>query len=260
MFRNRRKTVEKPAVQGPAFQAAKTKPLPQRRIGVIIPAYNEAEGIEGVLKVLSQVDLLAEILVVDDGSTDETASIVTRCTAQDDRLRLVRHKHNRGKGEAIFTGWGLTRSTIIVTLDADLIGLTPEQVGDLIRPVLEKRADMTLGLFEHGNWRTDKGHQATPWLTGQRCFRASLLRLVSRPAAAGYGFETALTVAARQHGWRIQRVPLTGVYHPPSEAHRGLWLGFYTRVQMYAQILRAWYLASDFPGKVARLMQWDSYQ
>jgi glycosyltransferase involved in cell wall biosynthesis len=227
-------------------------------IAAIIPAYNEAAGIGKVLSILRQVDLLAEIIVIDDGSVDGTTHEIEKCAALDPRIRAICHTENRGKGQAIISGWRATRAPLLVTLDADLVGLKPEQVVELILPVLEKQADMTLGLFRHGYWQTEYSHRVTPWLTGQRCFRAELLKSVSLPAAAGYGFETALTVVARRYRWRCIRVPLEGVSHPPSESHRGFWRGIATRSKMYAQIVRAWYVAIGWERKIARLKHWAS--
>ena len=244
-----------PDSSNPARQAGLRSVIP---VAAVIPAFNEAKGIGQVLGVLRKVDLLAEIIVVDDGSADGTVEEIEKCAALDPRIRIVRHQENRGKGQAIISGWLATEAPFLITLDADLVGLRPGQVLDLIDPVLEKRADMTLGLFRHGHWRTEYSHRVTPWLTGQRCFRASLLKFIALPAADGYGFETAITVAARRRKWRCLRVPLDGVSHPPSELHRGFWKGVATRSRMYAQIVRAWYVANGWQGMVTRLKHWAS--
>ncbi|MEN6392813.1 MAG: hypothetical protein ABFD53_03295 [Anaerolineaceae bacterium] len=55
---------------------------------------------------------------------------------------------------------------------------------------------------------------------------------MSKEAAAGYGFETALTLAAKQRDWRCQQIIWYGVSHPPSEYHRGRWRGMKTRAKM----------------------------
>lgn len=226
------------------------------RVAAIIPAFNEAGNIGTVLEVLRQVSALSEIIVVDDGSTDGTAEVVQKCLRLDPRIRLLIHAMNSGKGEALFTGWRATQAGSILMLDADLIDLTPDHVTALIEPVIRRRADMAIGLFKGGWWFTDFSHWLTPWLTGQRCFRAELLRYVPARAASGYGLETAITIAARQRGWRFQRVPLVGVSHIPSEAHRGFVRGIFNRIKMYSQIIRAWYLSSSWQRFVSRIRIW----
>jgi hypothetical protein len=145
----------------------------------------------------------------------------------------------------MFTGWAATNAPFLLFLDTDLKQLTPNHLRALMAPVLERRADMTLGLFHGGKFYTDFSHWATPWLTGQRCLRADIMKYISREAAAGYGFEVALTVAAHQENYRFRIVPLKGVWHPPSEFHRGGWYGIKWRGRMYGQILHAWHLTNQ---------------
>jgi GT2 family glycosyltransferase len=222
-------------------------------VTAIIPAYNEASNIGIVLDVLCQVSILTEIIVVDDGSKDGTVEVVRSKRNLDPRIRLLIHPKNCGKGEAIFTGWRASQANTLLMLDADLINLRPEHVEALIEPVVKRQTNMTLGLFKGGRWATDFSHWLTPWLTGQRCFRAELLRYVSQQAATGYGLETALTIAARQKGWQSLAVPMAGASHLPSEAHRGLLKGFYTRSKMYSQIFLAWYRISIWERFVSRI-------
>lgn len=242
---------EKPSIEGdlstevaPTELERKTSPI----VAAIVPAYNEGGRIHHVLSVLGNVRLLTEIIVVDDGSIDKTKKVVHKAKGVDGRIRLISHQKNLGKGQAIYTGWEATQAAYLLLLDADLMGLKEQHLLDLMQPVLGGQADMSIGLFRGGYWRTDLGHWATPWLSGQRCLRAKLLHQVSKKAAAGYGVETALTVAARKSGWRCVRVPLAGAWHVPSENRRGVWLGFKTRMRMYGQIINAWYLAGGMGG------------
>jgi glycosyltransferase involved in cell wall biosynthesis len=213
------------------------------KIAVIIAAYNEALYLGSVLRVLSQVDILHEILVVDDGSKDATQAVALQAAEGDARIKVFGHSKNLGKGQAVFTGRQNTQASILLLLDADLIAINAMQVRALIQPVLKGEVDMTLGLFRGGHLNTDLAHWATPWLSGQRCLRNELMEMISMPAARGYGLETAITVASVLNGWKTQKVELDGVYHPDGETHRGLVSGFLNRVSMYAQIIRAWYVA-----------------
>jgi glycosyltransferase involved in cell wall biosynthesis len=214
-------------------------------LAAILPVFNEAKLVNGVLEVLRGVELLSKILVVDDGSTDGTAERIREATRLDARIRLIQHRTNAGKGQAIFTAWRATSASYLLLLDADLVNLTPQHIYDLAAPVIAHQADMTLGLFRGGQFNTDFSHWLTPWLSGQRCLRAEILSYVSERAAAGYGFEVALSIAARQHGYRVQHVGLKGVWHPPSELHRGLLGGLLWRLRMYGQIIRAWLVTVD---------------
>ena len=216
---------------------------PTRTIAAIIPAFNEAGRIGKVLHVLHDVKYLAEIIVVDDGSSDTTVQESLLEAETDSRIRLISQTANLGKGQAILAGWQATRANILLMLDADLCGLTSQHILDLCQPVLNGRADMTIGLFRGGYWRTDLSHWATPWLSGQRCLRADLLKKISWDAAAGYGIETALTVAAQLHDWKTMKVAWQGAWHTPSENRCGYWRGMARRGKMYLQILRAWYVA-----------------
>lgn len=234
----------------PPFSPSPTKPLSAHKIAVIIPAYNESQTVGRVLQALEQVSDLSEIIVVDDGSRDGTFRQCELAAQTNPRLRIIQHRANLGKGQAIFSGWSATGAPFLLLLDADLFGLTTNHVHDLIRPVLAGQADMTIGLFKGGHFRTDLSHWATPWLSGQRCLRAELLKSVSWEAASGYGIETALTVAAQMDGWRVAKVPLRGMWHKPSEDRRGYWSGAMTRGKMYLHIVRAWYIAGG-PKRMA---------
>ncbi len=227
----------------PASQTQPRRPL----IAAILPAYKEARNIVPVLQVLHETDILDEIILVDDGSPDNTADLMCQAASQDSRMRVLRHETNQGKGQAIFTGWAVTNATYLLLLDADLKDLTPGHLRALLVPVIDHRADMTLGLFWGGHVNTDLSHWLTPFLTGQRGLRSDLLKYVSRDAAAGYGFEVALSVAANQAGYRTRVVPLKGVWHPSSEIRPergGYWSGKLWRFRMYGQIINAWLIAT----------------
>jgi glycosyltransferase involved in cell wall biosynthesis len=222
-----------------------TKPR-KALIAAILPMYNEENNVQGVIDVLLATEILDEIILVDDGSIDHTHTVLQKAAGNDPRIKVIRHENNRGKGEAIFSGWAATQAPYLLLLDADLKNLTPAHLCGLMAPILEHRADMTIGLFWGGHFSTDLSHWLTPFLTGQRGLRSDILKYISRDAATGYGFEVALTIAARQAGYRKKVVTLKGVWHPRSEARveRGFWKGAIWKAHMYGQIVRAWYVAT----------------
>ncbi len=103
---------------------------PQIATTVVVPAYNEEEGLPVTLeKLLGQLDDSYEVIVVDDGSTDRTAEIAGRFPC-----RVIKHEVNRGKGEAIKTGIREARGRNIISIDADdtyEVGVVPAMVDGL---------------------------------------------------------------------------------------------------------------------------------
>src|SRR5579884_3216818 len=109
------------------------------KVSIIVPAFNEGPHIEEALVQISRSmheiceDL--EIIVVDDGSADDTAVAAARAGASIPQVRVVRYDHNVGKGQALLAGISFATGSIIGFLDADL-ELHPDQ----LRPLLEKVA------------------------------------------------------------------------------------------------------------------------
>ena len=94
------------------------------KVSAIIPAYNEEKNIGRVLSVLIQIEEISEILVINDGSTDKTNEI-----AHSYGVKVIDFAENHGKGIAMWAGVMHTNAPVVLFLDADLIGLTRQQVG-----------------------------------------------------------------------------------------------------------------------------------
>ncbi len=199
------------------------------RCAVLIPAYNEAAHVGRVVEVARTVG--CEVWVIDDGSSDLTAQ-----TARAAGAEVLTLPENQGKGGAVFAGAAHVDTDVVVLLDADLLGLTPQHIRALAEPVLSGRATMTRGVFSGGRWRTTAAQRLTPQLNGQRAVLREKLLEAEGLAESRYGLEIAITEHAKRAGWCVLDVPLGGVSQVMKEEKRGFWVGSGVRLKMYAEI------------------------
>ena len=206
-------------------------------IGVVIPAYNEADNLAPVLTATSQTDWLSQIVIVNDGSTDNTSAVVNKHMANEPRMQLIDLAGNSGKAGAMLAGVQRLQTDIVIFLDADLMNLAPQHIRELQAPVTERNAEMSIALFRRGRLRTNLSHRLTPNLSGQRCLWREAAEQILLPAAESrFGAEMALTRFAKRHGWRIKRVYWLGVSHRTKEEKRRGLSRFSSRWEMYREI------------------------
>ncbi|EEG76767.1 glycosyltransferase family 2 protein [Dethiobacter alkaliphilus] len=212
------------------------------RIIAIIPAYNEEKTIGGVLEVLGQVPRIEEVIVVNDGSTDQTAQVVAQYSA----VTLVNLDENRGKGGAIQAGLDRSRADVVLFLDADLIGLRTDHVEQLLDPVTNNDTVMSIGLFENGRVATDLAQKVAPYLSGQRAVRRDVLEAVDDLDISRFGVEVAITRLVEARNLPVREVFLDDLTHVTKEEKLGVFKGFAARMKMYWEIVR-YYARIDSP-------------
>ena len=125
------------------------KPKKYHNVSVIIPAFNEEKSIEHVINVVKSISSINQIIVVDDGSDDNTYDIVSHIPG----VLLLHHKHNKGKGSAMNTGLKKVDNDVILFLDADLCEISKKQVEAIINPILNGDADITKTKFKRAAGR-----------------------------------------------------------------------------------------------------------
>ncbi len=201
------------------------------RVACIIPAKDEADRIAATVAAAGNLPGVSVVLVVDDGSRDDTLARATAAGAIG-----VRHERNRGKAAAIESGVnalgvreqrdGLPVCGTLLFLDADLAE-TAGNCAPLITPVLAEEADLTIGVLppQHTAAGTQAGglgvvmnlartgiSELTGWtprapLSGQRCLTRGAFELAS-PLAAGWGIEVGMTIDILKAGLTVREVDL----------------------------------------------------
>lgn len=204
------------------------------RVAAVIPAYNEAANIARVLRPVVRSSAVHEVVVVCDGCEDNTAVVARRFSVQ-----VVELPRNVGKGGAMMAGVRHTDAPVILFLDADLVGLRYTHIRDLVEPVANGTADMTVGVFDHGRLATDLAQRLAPFLSGQRAVRRDVLKEIPELEHSRFGVELALSRYAEKHGLRVVKVPLPGLAQVMKEEKAGLWRGFRARMRMYWEILKS---------------------
>jgi len=204
------------------------------RLAVVIPAYNEGERLRGVLDVLRRCPSVEQIIVVSDGSTDNTLE-VARSYGEVTAIELP---YNMGKGGAMVAGAKRAESEFVAFLDADLLGMTPSHVEVLVEPVLNGDAGMSIGIFKGGRPRTDWAQVIAPFISGQRVLNREFFLSIPELEDTRYGVELAVTRHARMEGLTIRTVPLMGMTHPMKEEKIGYIKGTLARTEMYWDILK----------------------
>lgn len=187
-------------------------------VSVLIPAFNEADRIVATVTAARALAGITEVVVIDDGSTDQTAALAEQAGA-----KVVRQPRNGGKAAALTAGFHAATGELLLLLDADL-GATAAEAGVLVVPVLAGEADMTIATFpvipgrgggmgvvvrlsREGILRATGQSMQAP-LSGQRCLRREVFT-AALPLATGFGVETALTIDALKAGFRLREVPTT---------------------------------------------------
>jgi glycosyltransferase involved in cell wall biosynthesis len=203
------------------------------QLSIVIPAYNESARIEATLaSVLECVETRhwdAEILVVDDGSTDSTAAIVQKWMARNPHLHLVKNPGNRGKGYSVRNGLLQAAGNIVMFTDADLSA--PIEEAELLIEAIDAGADVAIGsrwldkqkqtvyqpLYRRFfgrcfNWVTRKviGLPFKDTQCGFKAFRRDTAQTIFRlQTIERWGFDPEILFIARKLKYTIVEVPVT---------------------------------------------------
>lgn len=189
----------------------------------LVAARDEGGLVGATVEAIRTIPLVDHVVVVDDGSADDTAERAHRSGA-----RVLRALRNLGKGGALEGALDrIEPADVYLFLDADL-GETAKEAGQLLDEVLSGRADLAVGVLprdpRHGGFRLVKrlaagviralsGYRAAEPLSGQRAATRAVVEAV-RPLAAGFGVDAAMTVDAVRMGFRVREVAVPMRHEP----------------------------------------------
>jgi len=202
------------------------------KCAAVVPAYNEEHTIANVVRALVASPQIHEVIVVSDGSTNNTAAVAAKMGAI-----VVNLPENRGKGGAMLVGIKQTDADYILFMDADLIGLRSTHIQAMLEPIKTGRVEMTLGLFKKGRKTTDLAQKFAPFLSGQRVIKTSLLKEVQDMDISRFGVELALTRFIEEREVEYEIVELKDLSHIMKEEKLGFWRGIAARLKMYREII-----------------------
>lgn len=205
-----------------------------KKVTCIIPTYNESKRISKILNVVSDHLLIDEVMVVDDGSNDNTADIVKSYQ----NVKLIVHEVNKGKSAAVYTGITKAEGEFILLVDADLVGLEKENISNLIKPVIENKCDVSLSL--RGNTPFFWKIIGIDYITGERVFRKSILdeHLEEILRLPKFGLESFFNIYIIKNRCRIRVVDWDNVASPYKYEKIGLLKGLLADVFMISDIFK----------------------
>ncbi|QAY63880.1 glycosyltransferase [Xylanimonas allomyrinae] len=208
-----------------------------QRVAVVIPAKDEQERIAATVRSARAIPHVDLVLVVDDGSEDDTQHAARAAGAV-----VVRHSHNRGKAAAMETGAAVVAmrdasgrpERLLLFVDGDL-GETAVNTAPLVTPVREGVADLAIALLPPQPGAGGRGivvgaarraiHALTGWtptqpLSGMRCLTREAFEAAT-PLARGWGVETGMTIDLLRQGYVAVEVPCDLKHRPSSNDFKG---------------------------------------
>lgn len=209
------------------------------KVSCVIPAYNEAKNIAKVLEIVCSSDLLDEVIVVDDGSTDSTADVVKEFQYFHNNLKLIENERNLGKTDAVIRGIINANNKIIFLCDADLMNLTHQNIQSLILPVLNGDYDLTIS-NRAGDMGTITGY--TNWsrfFCGERVFFKEDFLKMDLPKGSGYLLEIKMNFYYLINHKRVLTVYMPNLFTVFQFNKTSYFKGLKNYINMYASIYKS---------------------
>jgi len=194
------------------------------KASIIICTYNEEKTIADVVMACCKLNPDSEIIVVDDGSTDNTENILDESSPKYsisyERLQKKKKKKNRGKSWAMVQGVEMSTNEIILFFDADVLNIKKEHFDELLKPIIDNTADMVLG--QPSEALLDYRLNPFKSLTGERALlKKDIIPILNEVRDIRFGIETFLNLYYQAKGKRIKYVLMKGLKNPSTYKKSG---------------------------------------
>lgn len=205
----------------------------QTNISCIIPVYNEAERVGKVLDAVVGHELINEIVVINDGSTDESEPVLQKWTG----IKLISYAKNQGKSHAIMVGLKEATNDFVLMIDSDLVGLDKRNITELVEPVLQNKADVSMSLRK--NSLLVYKLFGLDFVSGERCFRKQMIveSIDKLDHIPGFALETLLNQIIVAKKLRLRVVKWNNVTLTNKTGKIGFWKGIKGEIRMVLQII-----------------------
>ncbi len=220
---NAEESIEKMNNLEPDISSLKREKFNNPLISVVIPLYNEENTIRNIIERIPN-HRRYEILLVDDGSTDNSLNNIQDINNRD--LKIIKHKNNQGYGAAVLSGLKNATGDIIVTMDSDGQH-NPEEISTIIKPILNQKADLTVGsrYLGNANYRVPLYIRTGEYFirlclkllfkqrvynnqSGFRAFSSSSLKIFNNIKQTKFGFCTETLFEAAHSRLKISEIPV----------------------------------------------------
>lgn len=220
--------------------------MSNKKVTIVVPAYNEEKNIENTIRGLKSIDIIDEIVVVNDGSVDNTRRILDTL-----EVNVINLDKNHGKGYAMKKAIEEVHCDIIGFVDGD-VGLTSMEIEKLIKPVINDEADFTIAKFPRasenviikGGFGLVKnlakkgvyfytGKLMDTSLSGQRVYKKNVVDSM-KYIPTHYGIEIAMTIQAISNGYSFKEIPVNMTHRYTDRSIKG----FKHRGKQFVDILK----------------------
>ena len=202
------------------------------KIDCVIPARNEATTVSDNVGAARGCRYVREVIVVDDGSTDETADLAREAGAK----VVVREDSAGSKAHAMDAGVRASDADAILFVDADCTGLSAEHLDAVCEPFVGGRAIMSLGLFDYGRFWNPMVLRLPP-TTGERIVPRWVWEAIPPHKLDGYTIELRINEVIAERRLPTVARTMRGVQHRTKRVKHGRWEGVRRTIDMYRELV-----------------------